>query len=216
MLYKLLDLLFPRKCVLCKRLLTEDETDLCHSCRIETPEFTKSKKSVSFVARWFAVWYYKGDVRKSLLRFKFGNRRSYAISYGKLLAMKIHENFENFDILTGIPTGFLRKFKRGYDHVNLIAQATAQELGVPFVPTLKKIRQTPPQSSLASSARRKANVLGAYRVLDPAQIAGKRIVLLDDIITTGSTASECARVLLTAGAKEVYCVAVAATEQKKK
>lgn len=75
--------------------------------------------------------------------------------------------------------------------------------------TLVKIRDNPPQSGITDDAKRRANVLGAYRVTDPARAAGKRILLLDDVITTGSTAGECARMLLIAGAKEVTCAAVA-------
>lgn len=216
MWHRLMNILFPPKCVLCKKLLGPEETDFCHNCRIDAPVFTKSNKSIPFVARWTAVWYYRGNVRQSLIRFKFSNRRSYATSYGKVLAMEISEHFEDFDILTWVPTGLLRKIRRGYDQVYLLACATSQELGSLAVPTLKKIRQAPPQSRISDSAKRRANVLGAYRVLDPAQVAGKRIILLDDIITTGSTVSECARMFMTAGAKEVLCVAVAASENKKK
>ena len=79
--------------------------------------------------------------------------------------------------------------------------------------TLVKIRNTPPQSSLRGFARRKANVLGAYQVADPQRIKDKRILLLDDVITTGATASECARTLLTAGAKEVTFAAIATADE---
>ena len=74
---------------------------------------------------------------------------------------------------------------------------------------MKKIRHNRPQSGIVGDAQRRANVLGAYRVENPELLRGKRIILLDDIITTGATAGECARVLLTAGAKEVHCGAVA-------
>ena len=77
------------------------------------------------------------------------------------------------------------------------------------MPLLRKIRNAPPQSGISGDAARRANVLGAYRVTDPDALRDKRILLLDDVITTGATASECARVLLTAGAKSVNCAAVA-------
>lgn len=205
-----MSLLFPRKCVLCKTLLKKQETDLCHNCRINAPEFTKSNFKFSFIAGWTAVWYYKDTVRQSLLRYKFHNARSYADVYGRLLAMKLlKEDFGDFDVLTYVSTGWLRKLHRGYDQVALIGQVVAKELNLPFIKTLKKLRNTPPQSGLSDPARRRANVLGAYRVIHPELVRGKRILLLDDIITTGATVSECARVLLTAGAKEVYCAAVA-------
>ena len=82
--------------------------------------------------------------------------------------------------------------------------------------TLKKVRHNRPQSSIAGQAERRANVLGAYEALSPQQIAGKRILLLDDVITTGATVSECARVLLTAGAKHVYCAAIAGASKPSK
>ena len=156
------------------------------------------------------MWYYKDTVRESLLRYKFSGRRSYASAYGRALAMKLQkEALDDFDILTWVPIAPLRRLRRGYDQVALLADAVGSELGAIPVRTLKKIRNTPPQSLLQDAAHRRANVLGAYRSVNPDLIRGKRIVLLDDIITTGATASECARVLLTAGAKEVYCAAVA-------
>ena len=81
---------------------------------------------------------------------------------------------------------------------------------------LHKIRNNRPQSRIRGQAQRRANVLGAYVTVDQEKLAGKRILLLDDIITTGATAGECARVLLTAGAKDVYCAAVAAARSQKK
>ncbi len=217
MFHKIISILFPPKCILCRRILSKDETDLCHNCRANTPEFGKSKFSLSFLAEWTAVWYYKDDARKSLLRYKFSGRRSYASAYGKLLAMKLErEAFLDFDVLTWVPIGPLRRFRRGYDQDELLAKALGAELGRPAVQTLRKIRNTPPQSGLKGVSRRRANVLGAYRALDPEAVRGKRILLIDDIITTGATVSECARVLLTAGAKEVTCAAMAAASHDTK
>ena len=208
---RFLRLLFPPKCALCRTLLAENETDLCHACRENAPVFTKSKFKVSFVADWTAVWYYKEDVRKSLLRFKFYKARHYAPVYGRFLAMKLlSSGKDDFDVLTWVSTGALRRWKRGYDHAKLIADAVARELGVTAVKVLRKTRHTPPQSTLAGAAQRRANVLGAYKVTDPTLIAGKHVLLLDDILTTGATASECARVLMTAGASKVTFAAVAA------
>lgn len=216
MLQRLLDLLFPPKCILCGRFLKEQQTDFCHSCRTDAPEFSASKIHFPFVARWTALWYYKGNVRKSLLRYKFSNRRSYAAAYGRLLAMKLSRQMPQFDILTWVPIGKRRLRQRGYDQVELIAKATATELEILPVRVLDKIRNTPPQSGIRGAAQRRANILGAYRVEDPAAIAGKRILLLDDIITTGATASECARTLLLSGAKEVYVAAVATASRDQK
>ncbi len=210
MMEGLLQLLFPDKCVLCGAVLPKNGLDLCHSCRNDAPECTVSRKKLSFVDSWVAVWYYENEVRRSLLRYKFGAKRSYAKSYGRLLAMKLQREYpEGFDCLTWVPTGTLRRLRRGYDQVELLAIAVGQELGLEPVKLLKKIRNNRPQSGIREEAHRRANVLGAYRVEDGALVKDKRILLLDDIITTGATLGECARVLLTAGAKEIHCGAVA-------
>ena len=204
-------MLFPRKCILCGKLLEKQETDLCHHCRTDSPECAGVHKNFSFLDSWVAVWYYKGYIRESLLRYKFRRARHYAKAYGRLLAMRIQQEYpEGFDLLTWVPISRLRRFRRGYDQVEILAEAVAQELDMNAVPTLKKIRHNRPQSGIAGQAQRRANVLGVYEVISPSAVAGKRILLLDDIITTGTTAGECARVLLTAGAEEVHCGCIAA------
>lgn len=210
-------LVFPRKCTLCQQLLSSQETDLCHSCRDNTENFTKTKRKIPFVAHWTALWYYKENVRKSIQRFKFGRRRHYAQVYGRLLAMKLSgTSAEDVDLISWVPVSLLRKLKRGYDQSELLCRAIGRELGVPVTAVLKKIRHTPSQSGLRDAAQRRANITGAYRVMDPKALTGKRILLIDDVITTGATASECARVLLTAGVKEVELAAVAAASNHKK
>lgn len=210
-------LLFPPQCVLCGKLLADDETDLCHDCRIDSPDCPISHIKLPFIDSWAAVWYYEGNVRRSILRFKFHGARGHAQCYGRLLAMKLQREFpEGFDVLTWVPISSLRKFRRGYDQVELLAKAVGKELGLQPVPLLKKLRNNKPQSGIAGDAERRANVLGAYRVTDPEAVAGKQVLLLDDIITTGATAGECARVLLTAGAKQVHCGAVAMARRGKK
>ena len=218
MLKRLWVLLFPPKCVHCGKLLADEETDLCGDCRKNAPVFEKSNFRISFVAHWTAVWYYNDNVRNGILRFKFARRRSYAVAYGRHLAMKLMTAGKtDFEVLTWVTTGRQRKRKRGYDQAELLARSVAKEFGVEAVRTLKKIRKTPPQSTLSSAAQRRANVLGAYKVIDPALIAGKRVLVIDDVITTGATASECAKTLLTAGAKEILfaAVAVASHDTKK-
>ena len=217
MLRKLTVLLFPPKCVLCKKLLAKDESDFCHTCRQNAPEFKKSNLRLSFLAGWTSVWYYKDMVQGSICRYKFSGRRSYASAYGRALAMKLQkEGLEDFDILTYVPVALFRRLSRGYDQVELLSQAVGEELGICPVTTLRKIRNTPPQSGIRDVSRRRANVLGAYRATCPEDVKGKRILLLDDVITTGATASECARVLLTAGAKEVFCASIAVTDHNTK
>ena len=203
-------LIFPPKCVLCTKILSKEELDLCHRCRTNTVIFKRAKRKIPHVAHWTALWYYKDDVRKSIHRFKFWRRISYVPSYGRLVAPLLLQ--KESDILSWIPVSFQRKLKRGYDQSQVLAQAVGKELGIPVTPVLKKIRHTPPQSGIIGAAQRRANVLNAYRAIRPDAIQGKRIWLLDDVVTTGATASECAQTLLLAGAKEVYVAAIAAAE----
>ena len=207
----LLQVLFPPKCVLCGRMLEKQETDLCHRCRTESPICKGKHKNFSFLDSWAAVWYYKGYIRESLLRYKFRRAQHYAPCYGRMLAMRIQQEYpEGFDCLTWVPISAVRRFTRGYDQVELLARAVGQELGMKPVATLKKKRNNRPQSTFTGQAQRRANVLGVYQAVCPHEIQGKRVLLLDDIVTTGATAGECARVLLTAGAKEVHCGFIAA------
>ena len=211
------DLFYPRKCVFCGKLLKNEELDLCQDCESRLPAFSNSKIKLSFLAQWTGLWYYKDAVRDSILRFKFRRCRGYAHTYGVLLARKLQEpEYAQWDVLCWIPISGIRKWFRGFDQTELIGQVISRELGIPLTPVVKKIRHTKPQSTMGSLPHRKANILGAFQVIDPVSIRDKRILLLDDIITTGATAGECARVLLTAGAKEVDCAFVAAAKEQPK
>ena len=217
MLLWLKELLFPPKCILCRKLLTKDELDLCRDCRCDAPDYPQGKLKIQFLDSFAAIWYYEGNIRRSLLRYKFYGARHYAAGYGRILAMKLLREYpEGFDVLTWVPVSRLRKLRRGYDQVELLAKAVAAELDMEPVPLLEKIRNNPPQSGIVGQAQRRANVLGIYRVKENVQVEGKRILLLDDILTTGATAGECARVLLTAGASEVHCAVVAAAGKNTK
>ncbi len=211
------ELLFPRKCIFCRKLLSKEETDLCHTCRATAPEFTKSKRRILFVAQWTAIWYYKGDIRSSIHRFKFHNYRIYGEIYAKHLALKLQDSEipDNVDLLTWLPTSPSRRLKRGYDQSEILAKSLGKELHIPVIKALRRVRNSPPQSALQTADQRRANILNAYKPYKPSDFAGRRILLIDDIITTGSTASEAAKTLLVGGAKEVYLAAIAAASHDK-
>jgi len=209
------DFLFPEKCVLCRKVLKKDETDLCRLCRVDSPVCAGENKKYPFLESWTAVWYYEDAVRKSILRFKFYGARWYAGAYGRMLAMALQRKHpEGFDILTWVPTARARKLRRGYDQAELLAKVVGRELGMQPQKLLKKVRNNKPQSNIIGQAQRRANVLGVYRVAEEADLKEKRILLLDDVITTGATAGEAARVLLTQGAGQVHCGAVAVSRRK--
>ena len=212
----LLEMLFPAKCVLCRGLLEKEETDLCGHCRTTASRYHSRRQKLRFVEEYTAVWYYEDHVRESLLRYKFRNARSYADAYGRMVAMQVRQELpEEIDLVTWVPIGPKRRRKRGYDQCELLAQAVAKELELPSSKLLRKPKDNKVQSSLTDVSQRRANVLGVYTVVSPEQIKGRTILLLDDIITTGATVGEAARMLHWAGAKKVYCAAVAAGRNQK-
>lgn len=206
----LADLFFPPKCILCRKVLDTGEVDLCPQCRSDTEEHPDGKLKLSFIDSWSALWYYEDNVRGSLLRYKFFGHRHLAAGYGRLLAIALQQELEDYDFLTWVPISALRKLRRGYDQVELVVWAIGKEAQLLPISTLKKIRHTRPQSKLKTVERRRANVLGAFAVKEPESIRGKKVLLLDDIVTTGATAGECARMLKLAGAKKVHLAAIAA------
>lgn len=217
---KLLELvlsaLYPPKCILCKDLLEKEQMDLCRSCRTTAARWKSHRQKIRFVDDYTAVWYYEDRVRESLLRYKFSNARSYAEGYGRMVAMEVSKELpEGIDLVTWVPIGPKRMRERGYDQCQLLAQVVGKELELPVQKLLRKPRDNKVQSSLTDAAARRANVLGVYSLCDADAAFGKNILLLDDIITTGATVSEAARVLHDAGAKHVYCAAVAAGRNQK-
>ena len=208
----LLDLLFPPRCVFCGKLLATGERDFCARCQRELPwlEGPAAEQTGEFFSLCAAPLRYQGVVRDSIRRYKFKGRQGYHKAYGKLVAQCVHDHLAGkYDLITWVPLSEKRKRERGYDQAFLLASAAALELGDVAVETLRKSRHTDAQSGLEGEAERRANVLGAYTAVDPELVAGRRILLIDDVVTTGATFSECARVLRTMGAKDVVCAALA-------
>lgn len=204
----LMELLFPRKCVFCGRILSRNESGICHLCRASLPEYAE-QRLLSGLDGYSALWYYEGSVRDSLLRYKFHNRPDYADVYGPELALRILRQLPEADLLTWVPVSKNRLKERGYDQAELLVKAAAKELGKPAVRLLDKVRNNPAQSGISDAAARKENVQGVYQLRPDVDIAGKRVILVDDILTTGATAGECARMLRKAGAAQVYLAVVA-------
>ena len=119
-----------------------------------------------------------------------------------------------YDLITWVPVSPETLRRRGYDQAQLLAQETARALAAQAVPLLEKTRDTPPQSSLTQGRQRRANVAGVYTAPHPAQVTGQRILLLDDILTTGATLNEAARTLRQAGARQVVAAAFCRTPPK--
>lgn len=214
MIQRVLQLVFPAKCVLCEQVLKRCESDFCSNCRKTITPLPPPKLKLKYIKKWTALWHYDPPIRESIIRFKFNNHPTYGTTYGRYLAAKLSCEEIDFDIVTSVPLSKKRKWKRGYDQTRIIAESISEVSGKPYIVTLRKIRHTKPQSLLSGAAERKANILGSYAAKDSERFAGKRILIVDDVVTTGATVSECARVLLTAGAKNISCAAVASAMKK--
>ena len=212
-----LNLFFPPKCTFCSRILEQSGLFLCPDCQRSLPWLTGSaaERKVEFASLCVSPLRFKAPVDASILRFKFSGRSWYAKTYGVLTAQCVQDHLTGkYDLISWVPVSRKRKRKRGYDQAFLLARETAKHLGETLLPTLEKVRHNKAQSSLEDDAARRANVLGAYRVLDPVQIEGKRVLLVDDVVTTGQTLSECARTLRMAGAEDVLCVTLAKAREQ--
>jgi competence protein ComFC len=213
LLSNLLDLLFPPRCVFCRSILKTGERGMCENCR-KNIERTKNggEQHGEFFSACYSPLYYEDKVRSSILRFKFNDATAYADTYGTLIADCIRENLKGrYDIISWVPLSAKRLKKRGYDQAMLLAMAAALYLDDVAVELLLKHTDVPAQSGVGSIEKRRANISGVYAVRDEELVRGKRILLIDDIITSSATLSECAKTLLFSGADEVLCCTLART-----
>ena len=159
-----------------------------------------------------AVYYYQGQLKKSLLSFKFYNEKGYADIFGKAMAKRINELYGDisFDGICFVPMTYGNLIKRGYNQSELLAVKMSDELGIPVVPCLKKTRDSLHQKDL-NALQRTENVKNSFGFFGKSDICEKTLILCDDIKTTGATLRECSDTLMKAGAKDVYSIALAIT-----
>lgn len=212
-----LDLLFPPKCPFCGKV--QETRGICPSCEKALPwtEGDQGLRSLPGGTVCAAPLWYEDLTRDGLLRFKFQGASAAAEPLGELIAQCAAEHFSGeFDVVTWVPVSRRRLRKRGYDQAELLARAACRAWSVKPERLLRKVQDNPAQSGLTEAAARRANVLGVYEPVDVGRIQGRRVLLVDDICTTGSTLAECARTLRDAGAAKVVCTAVALTREKEK
>jgi len=227
-----LDLVFPPLCPLCDRMLGAGRRDplcgacwegleriappwcrccgaplgiegLCGACRIRRPRFAYARAALLY-----------GDlVREAIHAFKFGGRGGLANPLGDLLAGLGLSALPGAapDVLVPVPLHPRRARERGYNQALLLARRLERAWRVPVVAdALVRAVPTLPQADLDAAARRR-NVRDAFAVRRPERITGRHVVLVDDVLTTGATAGECARTLYRAGAAAVGVLTVART-----
>ena len=210
----ILDLIYPPKCVFCGKVI--DKSDICNDC-IKTLPYTKGDsvyQRFPFVDKCISPLYYKDYVRRAVLRFKFSGCSCYSRRLGAIMSECAENNLDcgSIDMISCIPLSKKRLHDRGYNQAELLAREISKAVDVKFVPTLKKIKNNTAQSTIKDAKLRAKNVVGVYTVTDHETVKGKYILLVDDVVTTGSTVSECARMLKKAGAKAVYCITLAHRE----
>lgn len=211
----LLDLLFPPKCMLCSRIMESSEKAVCDQCLVsDLPELEGDPPQVQYFEKSAATFYYKEPITDAIIRFKFHGMASYSRQFAQWLAGTIRAKLDGrYDLISWVPCSKRRIWTRGFDQAELLAKAVAKELGMEAVQTLKKVKHNPKQSRTVDAAARRANVLGVYRPYQPERFRGKRILLIDDVLTTGATLSECGKVLRMAGSGDLCCAAIAAAHR---
>ena len=214
----LTDLFFPPHCPFCNRTVEREVPAPCPKC--ESADFWLKPQQVlrtgDHFSRCVSVGWYTGELRQSVLRFKFNDQPEYAKAYAPLLAKTIRAYLPgSYDVITWMPVSAKTLQKRGYDQAGRLAEETAAVLNAPVLPLLEKVRDTEAQSSLEDGSKRWSNVAGVYSVPHPEQVSGKRVLLIDDIITSGATLEEGAKTLLSAGAAQVVAATFCRTPPHK-
>lgn len=174
---------------------------LCGSCLSSEPPFES--------ARYGA--HYNGSLRKAIIAFKFYGALHLLRPLAHLLLQTYERHFLNtrFDAIVAVPMHEKRLISRGFNHVLLLGEKLATETNIPLDRTvLRKIKDTAPQVGL-TRAQRKTNLRGSMHVADPGRIKGKRVLLLDDVSTSGATLAEAAGVLKRSGASQVHGLVLA-------
>jgi ComF family protein len=209
----LVDFLFPRKCILCQAYLEPEEYPLCRNCEQLMPWTGQDCRQNGV---WFnhciSPLFYSDEVKHSFHRYKFHGHWHYNWQYGEWMWNYLQEydpDYPRFDCISWAPLSFIRRQTRGYDQAQRLALAVSKASGLSLERTLVKIKHTPPQSRTSGAEVRRKNVEGVYAVKQGFSCTGKRILLVDDIITTGSTLEQAAKTLREAGAAEVCCLTLA-------
>ncbi len=206
----LLDLLYPPKCPFCGRILERGEDGMCAGCQQDLPWTEGKGRCVDGCDACLSPLWYQDGVRDGVHRYKFGGGAGHAELFGELMAQCLADRWDGrTDLVTWVPLHPRRKRDRGYDQAELLARRVSRRIGAPAAPTLEKVRATGVQPRPREEAHRRANVAGAYRALPGIGLTGRRVVLVDDVVTTGSTMAECAACLRGAGAEAVVGLTLA-------
>lgn len=210
-LTRVLDLFFPPICGFCGKLNTKY---ICNECEkiVNLEAINKIDSYNKNYNRHLYIFKYEGIIREKIIDYKFNNKVYLYRTFTEAV-LKNKENIkfiEQYDFLIPVPIHKERKKVRGYNQSELIARILADEIGKIKlqVDILKKDKNIVAQSTL-DKKQRSENIKGVYKVINKQKIIDRKILLLDDIYTTGSTANECSKVLKEAGCTEVGIITIA-------
>jgi len=230
-LNNLLNFLFPSFCKLCEKPLSDKEILVCKECFHKLPilksyckkcgnplKIEKTKADLNYCSycegknfyfdKVFVLFEYASPVKDWIIHFKFNEDFVLAYKFGKLLGYFFKEVVEKADVIIPVPIFEKKHKQRGYNQTFILGSGMNKLKLKNNV--LIKYKETLPQSSLSFKERWK-NVKGVFKVRAEEEIKNRRILLVDDVITTGATLNECARVLKEAGAKRIEVIAIAKT-----
>ena len=210
LLSRMLDLLYPPKCPFCGRILEAGEEGLCARCQRSLPWTEGYNPPVDFCDVSLSPLHYRDGVRRAVHRYKFNYGRVHSRLMGEFMTQCLRDRWaEPVDAILWVPLSKKHRRRRGYDQAELLARRVGELTGIPVWDGLEKVRDTRTQSRIGQDSSRRANVLGAYRVRENVDLTGKRVVLVDDVVTSGATLSECASCLRMAGAESVAALTFA-------
>lgn len=217
MFEKILEIIYPRKCAICKSLISEDYT--CKKCKKNLEYICINDKIDKVENKYFdfliCSYFYSSIIREKILDFKFKNKKYlYKFLANKLLDnLKKHSN--TFDIIIPVPISLKRFFERGYNQSSLIAKFLSKSLNKPVGKFILIKTKNNKKQSILGIKEREANVKNTYQVFNANIISGKNLLLIDDIYTTGATVNECSKILKQNGAKNIIVATIAKAELNK-
>jgi ComF family protein len=197
---KILEAIFPPKCFFCGEFGVRE----CESCRRSlSKSFSLKERTINERVVCVSPFVYCDLIGIAIRKFKFQNARRGANLLAFWLAKAV--DAQGFDCVTSVPMFPKRRGEKGYNQAEILAIKLAAELKLPYVETLKKIKNNRTQRGL-NAKERKENIDGVFEALP--LVKGKKIILVDDVITTGSTLVECVKMLESCGAEKILCAAL--------